>query len=106
MEEAIRRGLRIPGTTSDIYNPYRDGIEKGSMESFHEYLKLTLPKGWTADPAHIKLIAEHLDAVDRGQIDRLAISMPPRHGKTETTTVRYGAYAFEKNPRDNVLVTA
>jgi len=81
MEEAIRRGLRIPGTTSDIYNPYRDGIEKGSMESFHEYLKLTLPKGWTADPAHIKLIAEHLDAVDRGQIDRLAISMPPRHGK-------------------------
>lgn len=81
MEEAIRRGLRIPGTTSDIYNPYREGIEKGSMESFHEYLKLTLPKGWTADPAHIKLIAEHLDAVDRGQIDRLAISMPPRHGK-------------------------
>jgi predicted phage terminase large subunit-like protein len=81
MEEAIRRGLRIPGTISDVYNPYLDGVTKGSLESFHEYLTNTLPKGWTAEPAHIKLIAEHLDAVDRGQIDRLAISMPPRHGK-------------------------
>ena len=31
--------------------------------------------------------------------------MPPRHGKTETVTVRFGAYFLESNPRDNVLVT-
>jgi predicted phage terminase large subunit-like protein len=73
--------------------------------TYREYLRATLPETWTADPAHIRLIAAHLDAVERGEIDRLAIHMPPRHGKTETVTVRYGAYCMEKEPGENVLVT-
>ena len=31
--------------------------------------------------------------------------MPPRHGKSETVTVRYPLRYFEANPTDNVLVT-
>lgn len=61
--------------------------------------------GWSADVAHIKLIAEHLDAVERGEIDRLAIHMPPRHAKSETVTYRYPVYCLERDPSQNVLVT-
>lgn len=69
------------------------------------FLRSTLPAGWTAQPPHIRLIAEHLDAVESGQIDRLAIFMPPRHAKTETVTVRYPVYALSRRPAENVLLT-
>jgi predicted phage terminase large subunit-like protein len=79
--------------------------KKSSLGSFRDYLKATLPPGWDASPKHIKLICDYLDKVENGEIDRLAIHMPPRHGKTETITVRYSAYCIEKRPKDNVLVT-
>lgn len=73
--------------------------------SYQDYLKATLPRGWTADAPHIRLIAKHLDAVERGEIDRLAIHMPPRSAKTESVTVRYAPYCMERDPTQNVLVT-
>jgi predicted phage terminase large subunit-like protein len=69
------------------------------------FLRETYPKTWSAGLPHIALIAKHLDAVERGEIDRLAIHMPPRHSKTETATVRYAAYCAARRPADNVLVT-
>lgn len=41
----------------------------------------------------------------RGEIKRLAIHMPPRHGKTESVTVRYPVYRLERDPSIGVLVT-
>jgi predicted phage terminase large subunit-like protein len=73
-------------------------------QTFSEFYPTTLPPRWYTPP-HVKLIAEHLDAVDRGEIDRLAISMPPRHGKSETVTVRYPLHCLMRWPEDNVLVT-
>lgn len=72
---------------------------------YRDFLITTLPKGWTADAPHMALIGEHLDAVDRGEIDRLAIHMPPRHAKTETITVRYPVRCLCARPADNVLLT-
>lgn len=83
----------IPPTPTDDAGGYLD------------YLRATLPPRWTADAAHIRLIAEHLDRVERGEIDRLAIHMPPRHGKSETVTYRFPVRWLERNPKANVLVT-
>lgn len=97
LEEAVRRGLKMPAAATEAL-PYL------------HYLRATLPKGWTAEPPHIRLISEHLDAVEAGQIDRLAIHMPPRHGKSQTVTVRYAPYCLERRPGigdgNNVLLTA
>lgn len=41
----------------------------------------------------------------RGEFDRLAIFMPPRHSKSETCTVRGPAYLLEANPEERILVT-
>lgn len=70
-----------------------------------EFLRQTVPAGWSLDAPHLRLIAEHLDAVLRGEIDRLAVHMPPRHGKSETVTYRLPVCWLEGRPRDNVLIT-
>lgn len=80
--------------------------QNSTKPTYLEWLAETLPRGWSAKAPHIKLIAEHLDAVDAGQIDRLAIHMPPRHGKTETVTARYPVKWLGDNPESNVLLTA
>ena len=74
-------------------------------KSYQDFLRRTLPPGWTAEAEHIRLIAEHLDKVRRGEIDRLAIHMPPRHGKSETVTYRFPVCWLEEHPSDNVLIT-
>lgn len=79
-------------------------LELRQAGDYLSWFAATLPKRWSV-PDHVRLIAEHLDAVERGEIDRLAISMPPRHGKSETVTVRYPVYCLERRPQDNVLVT-
>lgn len=43
--------------------------------------------------------------VERGEIDRLAIHMPPRHGKSETVTYRFPVRWLQTHPGSNVLVT-
>ena len=44
------------------------------------YVKLTFPQYDIAD--HLTECAAHLEAVERGEIDRLIIVEPPRHGKS------------------------
>jgi predicted phage terminase large subunit-like protein len=73
--------------------------------NFLHYLPLTSPKSWSCDAPHLRLIGDHLDAVTRGDIDRLAIFMPPRHGKTETVTIRYPIYRLEADPTIRCLIT-
>lgn len=72
---------------------------------YQAWLRDHLPQGWSAEPDHIRRICEALDAVERGEIDRLAIHMPPRHAKSETVTVRYPVYHLSRNPSASVLVT-
>jgi predicted phage terminase large subunit-like protein len=65
---------------------------------FTEY---TLPK-YKADPFH-NLVAEKLEAVERGEIKRLMLFAPPRHGKSELSTRRFPAYFMARNPDKNVI---
>ncbi len=83
----------------------REAARHRAPTPYAEWLKGAVPTGWDAQAQHIRLIAEHLDAVTSGQVDRLAIFMPPRHGKSETVTVRYPLYRLERDPTESVLVT-
>ena len=73
-------------------------IARRSLIKFTEY---TFPQYQTAE--HHRLIAEKLEAVERGEIDRLMIFMPPRHGKSELATKRFPAYALGRNPARQVI---
>ena len=47
---------------------------------------------------HHRLIAEHLERVERGEIDRLILEVPPRHGKSELASVRFPAFFLGRQP--------
>lgn len=57
------------------------------------------------DAPHHRLIARHLEAVERGDITRLMITMPPRHGKSMLASEFFPAWYIGRNP-DHYVVTA
>jgi predicted phage terminase large subunit-like protein len=73
-------------------------MARASLIKFTEY---TFPQYRAAE--HHRLIAEKLEAVERGEIDRLMVFMPPRHGKSELATKRFPAYALGRDPTRQVI---
>ncbi len=57
------------------------------------------------DAPHHRLIARHLEAIERGEITRLMITMPPRHGKSMLASEFFPAWYLGRNP-DHYVVTA
>lgn len=57
------------------------------------------------DAPHHRLIARKLEAVERGEISRLMITMPPRHGKSMLASEFFPAWYMGRNP-DHYVVTA
>lgn len=57
------------------------------------------------DARHHRLIARKLEAVERGEIDRLMIFMPPRHGKSMLASEFFPAWYLGRNP-DHYVVAA
>jgi len=56
-------------------------------------------------PPHLRLLAEKLMAVERGEIKRLAIFMPPRHGKSNLASEVFPAWYLGRKPSHQVLFT-
>lgn len=52
---------------------------------------------------HLKPICEALERVEKGEIDRLMIFMPPRHGKSQSTTETFPSYFIGKQPDRRVI---
>ena len=50
-----------------------------------------------------RLIAEHLERVESGEIMRLAISVPPQFGKSELTSRKFPAWFIGRNPAKNII---
>lgn len=73
--------------------------------SYLEWLKARVPNGWQVDAEHIRAIAREIDRILSGENDRLAVSKPPRHAKSETITVRLPCRILEYNPKANILIT-
>lgn len=75
---------------------------EGSLIEFYK-------AAWPAiDPApyqhnwHLDAIAEHLEAVARGQIKKLLVNLPPRHSKTLLCSVAFNAWAWCQEPDEDV----
>lgn len=53
---------------------------------------------------HVKLLAEHLEAVEAGEIENLAISMPPRHGKSFLSSYIFPLWYLSKDPSRKIML--
>jgi len=73
-------------------------LEQGAKENFRAYCCLTQKNyefNW-----HHRVIADKLEAVERGEIKRLMVFMPPRHGKSELTTIKFPTWYLGRNPEN------
>lgn len=82
------------------YNPSPEDFAFSDLISYAAYQ-------WPgySDASHHRLIARHLEAVERGDIKRLMITMPPRHGKSMLASEFFPAWYLGRNP-DHYVVTA
>ncbi len=55
-------------------------------------------------PPFLEILISNLEAIDRGEIQRLLVSCPPRHGKSLTSSVLFPAWYLGRNPRKFVVV--
>jgi predicted phage terminase large subunit-like protein len=63
---------------------------------------LAMRTDYALAPHHRKLI-DHLEAVERGEITRLVIAMPPQHGKSLTGSILFPAWMFGRHPERNTI---
>jgi len=82
-------------------NEVRATLAQRSLLRFTEY---TNPQYQRAQ--HHAQIAAKLEAVERGEIDRLMIFMPPRHGKSELASKRFPAWCLGRNPTRQIIAAS
>lgn len=72
-----------------------------AQESLIEFTEYTFPRYRTAP--HHRVIAGQLERVERGEIDRLMLLVPPRHGKSELASIRLPAWFLGRQPHKQFL---
>ena len=71
---------------------------KKSLASFIDYLGLGFKPA-----SHHKLLIEHLEAVERGDIHKLMVWMPPGSAKSTYTSILFPPWFMGRNPKKPVL---
>jgi len=84
---------------------YRSAVRTRERRSFDRWLHTVTPQ-YSWHWPHLALTRQYLDNVTRGEIDRLMVFEPPRHGKSEMVTVRYPVWRLERDPEMRVIIGA
>ena len=78
---------------------------KRKVLPFDRWLPAVTPQ-FTWNWQHLQFIREQLTRVTTGEIKRLMLFLPPRHGKSEMTTIRYAVWRLERNPELKIIIGA
>lgn len=73
----------------------------GDLITFSTLIDRDYVENW-----HHDVLADKLMAVERGEIKRLMIFMPPRHGKSQLATINFPAYYLGRNKKNEVIVAS
>jgi len=71
-----------------------------AAESLIAFTEYTFDRYRTSE--HHRIVAEQLERVERGEIDRLMLLMPPRHGKSELASRRFPALYLGRHPERQI----
>lgn len=78
--------------------------EPRPLPPYGEWYRTTIPDQWGV-PAHIAHICEAVQRLVDGDVQRLCLSMPPGHAKSDTVSRRLPVYWSDKFPGDSVVLT-
>jgi predicted phage terminase large subunit-like protein len=56
--------------------------------------------------AHHRKLATLLEDIERGRKDRICVSVPPRHGKSQMVSIYYAAWYLGRNPAHKVMLVS
>ena len=73
-----------------------------AKENYCAYMELVYHGRWKR-ARHLDLLCEYLEKVEAGEMDRLIITMPPRHGKSMTVTESFPSWFIGRNPERRVI---
>src|SRR5512139_1226172 len=74
----------------------RDGLERW----------LAYRQSGFAPAAHHRLLIDKLQAVERGEIERLMVCMPPGSAKSTYTSIEFPAWFLGRNPKLNIIAAS
>ncbi|MGA7873051.1 MAG: terminase family protein [Candidatus Binatus sp.] len=57
-------------------------------------------------PPHLRILVSVLERVERGELDRVIVAMPPRHGKSMTTSQLFPAWYLGRNPTKSIIASS
>ncbi len=84
-----------------------NALVRSDLPSFiHKVFNTINPNSEFASNWHIDLIAEYLCALERGEIKRLIINMPPRSLKSLCVSVAWPAWLLGHNPKVRIMVAS
>lgn len=96
-------------TLDDIANQFDEKtLAKKSLKFFMLYSDPYAQAPWWSyqiKDFHKKII-DTLERVEKGEIKRLIINVPPQHGKSSVSSVGYPAWTLGKNPYQNVVLAS
>lgn len=95
--------IRIPRIDTGLFT-FGASARRGGLV-FGDWLPEVTPS-FRWDWAHLVLIRQQLERVARGEVDRLILTVPPRHGKSELATIRFPAWLLEEDPKRRVIIGA
>lgn len=72
-----------------------------ARSSLLDFCRYTWPEYET--PAHIIALAGRLEAIERGELKRLVVTMPPRHGKSELVSLRFPCWCLGRHPEMSIV---
>jgi predicted phage terminase large subunit-like protein len=79
-------------------------LRRKAREGLLAFTAHTHPRWITGN--HHEQICDHLDALERGVIDKLIVNAPPRHSKTELASRRFPAYYLSKHPEHQIIISS
>lgn len=82
----------------------RIAAARANFTGYKYYVSPRYASVW--DAKHLNVLDQKLMAVERGEIKRLIICMPPRHYKSQTATAHFTAWYLGKHPDHNVITAS
>jgi predicted phage terminase large subunit-like protein len=80
---------------------WRIRAARANLTAYKYYVSAPFSFAW--DARHIRYLDEKLMAVERGEIKRLMIWMPPRHYKSQSASAHFPAWYLGRHPDDRII---
>lgn len=116
METKLTQSKRKVGR-KPIPKEYKENIESKNLEAqkelakrelarrklmpFVKYRFLNYKENW-----HHKVLADALERVEKGELKRLIVNMPPRHGKSELVSVNFPAWCMGRDKDRSIMAAS